>query len=65
MPLREFRCTNIVTDKYGIKHVCNKLLGYIEGAAQIKCPKCGYLNYVSQAPPEQDNQITQSVYERQ
>lgn len=33
MPLLEFRCEK-----------CGKLLGYIDGKAQIKCPRCGAMN---------------------
>lgn len=31
--MKDFRCAN-----------CNKLLGKIEGRAEIKCPKCKRLN---------------------
>lgn len=32
--MNEFRCSN-----------CNKLLGMIEGKAEIKCPKCKTMNF--------------------
>lgn len=35
MLLREVRCVK-----------CNKLLGFIKGKAEIKCPRCGKLNTV-------------------
>jgi LSD1 subclass zinc finger protein len=35
----EFRCSN-----------CNKLLGKIEGKAEIKCPKCKTMNYKPHNP---------------
>jgi len=38
--IQEFRCTG--TRKGGTK--CNRLLGYIDGYAEIKCSTCGKLN---------------------
>ncbi len=40
----EFRCCK-----------CNKLLGKIQGEAEIKCPRCNFLNYVNKLPDHSEH----------
>ena len=49
--LTDFRCT-----------VCNKLLGKIDGEAQIKCPRCNTVNYANvSAAPENITRVNPEV----
>lgn len=38
---------------------CGKLLGKIDGKAEIKCPRCGVINRTREPPPQPKNKIEQ------
>ncbi|KKL27449.1 hypothetical protein LCGC14_2385050 [marine sediment metagenome] len=41
--LKPIRCMNIKTDGFA----CRQLLGYIDGSASLKCPRCGEVTAIS------------------
>lgn len=49
--MEEVRCKN-----------CGKKLGHINGQAEIKCPRCGYMNRINTATREDWRQYKSDVY---